>query len=65
MIARVLPDVLAIDREACDALLSTLPPLRDFFGRLLEERMGMRSESNPAAGVSNGVAMHSTQEETR
>lgn len=47
--------VLAIDREACDALLSTLPPLRDFFGRLLEERMGMRPESNSVAGVSNGV----------
>jgi NADH:quinone reductase (non-electrogenic) len=57
--------VLAIDRETCDALLSTLPPLRNFFGRLLEERMGMRPESNPAAAVSNGVAMHSTQEETR
>jgi len=57
--------VLAIDREACDALLSTLPPLRDFFGRLLEERMGMRPESNPAAGVYNGVALHPTQEETR
>ena len=57
--------VLAIDREACDALLSTLPPLRDFFGRLLEERMGMRPESHPVVAVSNGVAVHSTQEETR
>ena len=38
-------DVLAIDRDACQALLSTLPPLRDFFNRLVEERVGMRPES--------------------
>jgi len=34
-------NVLAIDRDACQALLSTLPPLRDFFNRLVEERVGM------------------------
>ena len=38
-------NVLAIDRDACQALLSTLPPLRDFFNRLVEERVGMRPES--------------------
>ena len=58
-------NVLAIDRDACQALLSTLPPLRDFFNRLLEERMGMRPEPGSAPGVSNGVAIHTTQEGTR
>ena len=56
---------LAIDRDACQALLSTLPPLRDFFNRLLEERVGMRPESGDAVDVSNGVAVHTTQEATR
>ena len=31
-------NLLAVDREAFHALFSTLPPLRDFFGRLIEER---------------------------
>jgi NADH:quinone reductase (non-electrogenic) len=48
-------NVLAIDRDACQALLSTLPPLRDFFNRLLEERVGMRPESRDALDVSNDV----------
>jgi hypothetical protein len=56
---------LAIDRDACQALLSTLPPLRDFFNRLLEERVGMRPESGDAVVVPNGVAVHTTQEATR
>jgi NADH dehydrogenase len=56
---------LAIDRDACQALLSTLPPLRDFFNRLVEERVGMRPESGDAVAVSNGVAAHTTQEGTR
>jgi NADH dehydrogenase len=56
---------LAIDRDACQALLSTLPPLRDFFNRLLEERVGMRPESGDAVVVSNDVAVHTTQEATR
>ena len=34
-------NVLAIDRDACQPLLSTLPPLRDFFNRLVVERVGM------------------------
>jgi len=34
-------NVVAIDRDACQGLLSTLPPLRDFFNRLVEERVGM------------------------
>jgi NADH dehydrogenase len=58
-------NVLALDRDACQALLSTLPPLRDFFNRLLEERVGMRPESGDALDVSNGVAAHTTQEGTR
>jgi NADH:ubiquinone reductase (H+-translocating) len=58
-------NALAIDRDACQALLSTLPPLRDFFNRLLEERVGMRPESGDAVVVSNGVAVHTTQEATR
>jgi NADH dehydrogenase len=58
-------NALAIDRDACQALLSTLPPLRDFFNRLLEERVGMRPESGDAVVVSNGVALHTTQEATQ
>jgi len=44
-------NVLAIDRDACQALLSTLPPLRDFFNRLVEERVGMRPESGDGHGL--------------
>ena len=58
-------NVLAIDRDACQALLSSLPPLRDFFNRLLEERMGMRPESGSAPDVSNAVTVHTTQEGPR
>jgi len=58
-------NVLAIDRDACQALLSTLPPLRDFFNRLLEERLAIRPEPGSAPGVSNDVAIHTTQEGTR
>jgi len=55
-------NVLAIDREACHALLSTLPPLRDFFDRMLEERAGMRPESGDAMPLSGEMAMPTTQE---
>jgi CRP-like cAMP-binding protein len=48
-------NVLAIDRDACQAMLSTLPPLRDLFNRLLEERVGMRPESRHALDMSNDV----------
>ncbi len=58
-------NVLAIDRDACQALLSTLPPLRDFFNRLLEERVGMRPEPGSAPDASNAVAVLTTQEGTR
>jgi NADH dehydrogenase len=58
-------NVLALDRDACQALLSTLPPLRDFFNRLLEERMGMRPEPGRAPDVSEVVAAHVAQEERR
>ena len=33
-------NVLAVDRDAFQALFSTLPPLRIFFERLIEDRMG-------------------------
>ena len=58
-------NVLAIDRDACQALLSTLPPLRDFFNRLLEERMGRRPEPGSASDASNTVRVLTTQEGTR
>jgi NADH dehydrogenase len=58
-------NVLALDRGACQALLSTLPPLRDFFNRLLEERVGERPEPAEALSVSNGMATHTPQEATR
>ena len=58
-------NVLALDRDACQALLSTLPPLRDFFNRLLEERVGMRPEPGEGPPVSNGAATHTPQEATR
>jgi CRP-like cAMP-binding protein len=32
-------NVLAVDRDAFQALFSTLPPLRMFFERLIEDRM--------------------------
>ena len=32
-------NVLAVDRDAFQALFSTLPPLRMFFERLTEDRM--------------------------
>jgi NADH dehydrogenase len=57
-------NVLAIDRDACQALLSTLPPLRDFFNRLLEERVGMSPEPGSARDASNAVAVLTTQEGT-
>ncbi len=58
-------DVLAIDRDACHALLSTLPPLQDFFNKLLEERTGMGPEPGGPVDVSNAVAVHTTHEEMR
>src|SRR5262245_6063134 len=58
-------NVLALDRDACQALLSTLPPLRDLFNRLLEERVGMRPESGDGLRVSNGVVTHTIQKEAR
>jgi NADH:quinone reductase (non-electrogenic) len=39
-------NLLAVDRDAFQALFSTLPPLRHFFERLIEDRMMPR----PAAG---------------
>jgi CRP-like cAMP-binding protein len=42
-------NLLAVDRDAFQALFSTLPPLRDFFERLIEER------TLPRAGASGEV----------
>ena len=33
-------DVLAVDRDAFNALFGTLPPLRGFFQQLIAERLG-------------------------
>ena len=41
-------NLLAVDREAFEALFSTLPPLRQFFERLIEDRMA------PAARLPQG-----------
>jgi len=48
-------NLLAVDREAFEALFSTLPPLRMFFERLIEERTAPRDEDNGArtAGMSS------------
>jgi CRP-like cAMP-binding protein len=40
-------NVLAVDREAFQALFSTLPPLRMFFERLIEERMAPMASTKP------------------
>ena len=52
-------NLLAVDRDAFHALFSTLPPLRDFFERLIEERMMTRpptgakpTEGRPATQAS-------------
>ena len=52
-------NLLAVDRDAFHALFSTLPPLRDFFERLIEERMMTRpptgarpTEDRPATQAS-------------
>jgi NADH dehydrogenase len=57
-------NVLAVDRDAFQALFSTLPPLRLFFERLIEDRMAPKAtlheeseglaDDRPAAPVSVG-----------
>lgn len=42
-------NLLAVDREAFQALFSTLPPLRDFFERLIEDRMAAPAPGAVAA----------------
>ncbi|HYB41622.1 MAG TPA: FAD-dependent oxidoreductase, partial [Candidatus Methylomirabilis sp.] len=42
-------NVLAVDRDAFQALFSSLPPLRNFFERLIEERMMPGSPGGQAA----------------
>ena len=53
-------NLMAVDRDAFHALFSTLPPLRDFFGRLIEERMAPMATSGgevePFASVSRPLA---------
>ena len=39
MLKKAAVNVLAVDRDAFQALFSTLPPLRMFFERLIEDRM--------------------------
>ena len=57
-------NVLAVDRDACNALFSTLPPMRDFFDQLLEERMGIRPEPVNGFPASNAVTAHRARKET-
>ena len=49
-------DVLAVDREAFHTLFSSFPPLRDFVGRLIEERTGKRDGAGPAADEAHELA---------
>jgi len=44
-------NLLAVDREAFEALFSTLPPLRHFFERLIEERMALGERLTQADGT--------------
>jgi hypothetical protein len=39
MMKKAAMNVLAVDRDASQALFSTLPPLRVFFERLIQDRM--------------------------
>ena len=45
-------NLLAVDRDAFQALFSTLPPLRSFFERLIEERTMMNSARSDVDGSS-------------
>ena len=44
-------NLLAVDREAFEALFSTLPPLRHFFERLIEDRMAPGERQTQADGA--------------
>jgi NADH dehydrogenase len=44
-------NLLAVDREAFEALFSTLPPLRHFFERLIAERMAPGARRPPVGGA--------------
>ena len=44
-------NLLAVDREAFEALFSTLPPLRHFFERLIEDRMAPGERLTQADGA--------------
>jgi NADH:ubiquinone reductase (H+-translocating) len=57
-------NVLAVDRDACCALFSTLPPMRGFLEGLIEERLGMSREPSNGSHVSNVVTGTPTRKET-
>ncbi len=57
-------NVLAVDRDACTALFSTLPPMRGFLEGLIEERLGMSREPSNGSHVSNVVTAPPTRKET-
>jgi NADH dehydrogenase len=48
-------NLLAVDREAFEALFSTLPPLRTFFERLIEDRMAPRRGAAEDAGANEAL----------
>ena len=48
-------NLLAVDREAFEALFSTLPPLRTFFERLIQDRMAPAAGLPQADGVPSAV----------
>ncbi len=57
-------NVLAVDRDACTALFSTLPPMQGFLEGLIEERLGMSREPSNGSHVSNVMTAPPTRKET-
>ena len=57
-------NVLAVDRDACTALFSTLPPMRGFLERLIEERTGMGREPRNGSPASNVATALPARKET-
>ena len=57
-------NLLAVDREAFEALFSTLPPLRRFFERLIEDRMAPAAGLPQADGVPSAARAVARQSES-
>jgi len=58
-------NLLAVDREAFEALFSTLPPLRTFFERLIEDRMAPRRGAAEDAGPNEVLVPSATDRSPR